>query len=159
MRRAPKRQKKVHATVDMKAAQPTGVKRTRKSLSMLPDMPLDVLFEVLCAPSNGPLPDLRRIAMPQILALLSPADLLRVARTTKSFRRLLLSKKTLSIWKQSRKRLDDTEGSECPSDLSEPQWASLIWGGNECQECGTKPVLKIQFSLRRRVCVRCMKEQ
>ncbi len=125
---------------------------------MLPAMPLDILFEVrtnACACCSV----LSTHQVLQVMLHLSPADLLNLARTAKNFRQLLMSKRAVSIWKCARELFAGPTAPPCPPDLSEPQWANLLWGGNACQECGTRPVLKVTFAIRRRVCTRCLKVQ
>ncbi|KAF7429026.1 hypothetical protein PC9H_008264 [Pleurotus ostreatus] len=108
--------------------------RRKKNLSLLPTVPFDVLMEVL--------------------ARLRVADIIALSRTSKEFRGLLLSKRSLSVWKAAL----DAEGClECPADLSEPAYAVLLFGGTTCYNCGTKGIQRIDFGLRRRLCMRCMK--
>ncbi|KAF9472018.1 hypothetical protein BDN70DRAFT_887472 [Pholiota conissans] len=109
------------------------LKRGKKSLSLLPTMPLDVLFE--------------------ILGQLSPKDLLSVSRTNKLFRETLLSSGARTVWKCA---LKGQGVPECPSDLIEPRWTSLLFG-TRCESCGAKNIQKVDFHLRRRVCVKCRK--
>ncbi|KZT09619.1 uncharacterized protein LAESUDRAFT_646055 [Laetiporus sulphureus 93-53] len=74
-------------------------------LDKLPEMPLDILLE--------------------IFSHLRPLDLLHLARTTKALRTMLMSRSSISLWKGARElvgRLPD-----CPSDLSEPQYANLLF--------------------------------
>ncbi|KAK7687019.1 hypothetical protein QCA50_009518 [Cerrena zonata] len=61
-----------------------GLRRLRKkgSLQDLPNMPLDIIFEVL--------------------GYLLPNDLLNLARTTKEFRNLLMSRESRRFWKTAR---------------------------------------------------------
>ena len=75
------------------------------------------------------------------------------------------------MWKNSRKQFG---APDCPKDLNEGQWASLLFGSRcevcfptlfckipdsirDSQVCGTKGVPRADFYLRRRVCVRCKK--
>lgn len=74
----------------------------------------------------------------QVFYLLHPVDILRIARTTKAFRSLLMvrgsdpgsvSSICTSIWKEARKNV---EGFEVPfpgpfPDMSEPAFASLCF--------------------------------
>ncbi|KAH9986005.1 hypothetical protein BJV74DRAFT_547625 [Russula compacta] len=114
----------------------TGVsKRLRGRLSELPTMPLDILYE--------------------ILGHLHPADLLSLSRVDKAFRDLLMSRHSSFLWKTSYLLIPDVP--TCPSDMSEPAWAHLLFGGAYCYSCGAKPVTKILFSLRRRACKSCMR--
>ncbi|KAF8953642.1 hypothetical protein BDZ97DRAFT_2082542 [Flammula alnicola] len=106
----------------------------KKSLSLLPTMPLDVLFE--------------------IFGMLSPKDILSVSRTNKLFRETLMSRGATTVWKAARERLG---APDCPSDLNEVRWAILLFG-NTCQNCGAKGIPKADFYLRRRVCTSCKKK-
>ncbi|KAF8968317.1 hypothetical protein BDZ97DRAFT_1612907, partial [Flammula alnicola] len=54
-----------------------------------------------------------------------PLDLLRVARTSKDLRSVLMSRKSIIIWKQSRLNIEGLP--ECPEDPSEPQYAYLTF--------------------------------
>ncbi|KAI0250347.1 hypothetical protein BJV78DRAFT_591563 [Lactifluus subvellereus] len=110
-------------------------KRVRGRLSELPTMPLDILYEIL-----GHLP---------------PSDLLSLSRVTKAFRQLLMSRRSLFLWKTSYSLVPEVP--TCPEDMSEPAWAHLLFGGAYCYSCGAKPVAKILFSLRRRACKSCMR--
>ncbi|OJT14546.1 hypothetical protein TRAPUB_8879, partial [Trametes pubescens] len=110
-------------------------KRAKKTLHELPNMPIDILFE--------------------IFSKLTPRDLLSVSRTTRSFRRLLLSRQATTVWKASRLAMPQT--LECPSDVSEPYWANLVYGKAFCQICGSSAnINRVFFELRRRLCASCM---
>ncbi|KAH8103278.1 hypothetical protein BXZ70DRAFT_1075980 [Cristinia sonorae] len=109
------------------------VRRGKKSLSLLPTMPLDVLFE--------------------IFSLLTSKDLLAIARTSKNFRLTLMSRNATTVWKAAR---ESAQAPLCPSWVSEPAWAALLFG-NTCQSCNAKNVHKIDFQLLRRACVQCKK--
>ncbi|KAI0047763.1 hypothetical protein FA95DRAFT_1678842 [Auriscalpium vulgare] len=106
----------------------------RGLLSALPSMPLDILFE--------------------IFGCLPPADLIHLTRVTKAFRQLLLSRDSMLLWRESYKLVPDVPS--CPGDMSEPAWANLLFGGAHCHTCDYKPVTRILFVLRRRVCRPCM---
>lgn len=67
----------------------------------------------------------------QIFSRLEPADLLSLARTSKNFRKTLMSRKAASIWKAARRQMLGVP--TCPSDVSEPRWANLLFGGSKCQ--------------------------
>ncbi|KAF9464002.1 hypothetical protein BDZ94DRAFT_1257356 [Collybia nuda] len=107
--------------------------RIQKSLSLLITMPLDILFE--------------------ILGLLSPRDLVNLARTSKPLRETLIARHSTTVWKSARKNVGCPD---CPSDFSELKWASLLFG-TKCQVCSAPGVLRIDFFLRRRACVACRK--
>ncbi|KDQ15360.1 hypothetical protein BOTBODRAFT_173854 [Botryobasidium botryosum FD-172 SS1] len=118
-----------------KAPQRIVRKRTAK-LSQLPSMPLDVLYEVF--------------------GHVGPADLLSLSRASKALRHILMSRKSIGLWKGAVK---NAGAPECPADLSEPAWAHLIFGGSRCQSCGTKGVIKVDFYLKRRLCAWCKKRE
>lgn len=64
-----------------------------------------------------------------MLARLRVADIIALSRTSKEFRGLLLSKRSISVWKAALA----AEGClECPADLSEPAYAVLLFGGTNC---------------------------
>jgi hypothetical protein len=118
------------------------------------------------------------VTLPKIFGHLLPSDLLTLSRVNKDFRQLLMSRRSLFLWKRSYNLVSDAP--PCPEDMSEPAWAHLLFGGNYCyvcylttssffkilldsnrafQSCGAKPVTKILFSLRRRACKSCMRMQ
>ncbi|KAF8807884.1 hypothetical protein BYT27DRAFT_7099840 [Phlegmacium glaucopus] len=114
-----------------------GLRGRRKAglLASLPSMPLDILFE--------------------IFGHLKPYDILRLSRTTKDFRRLLLSKSSLSIWKAT---LSNVPGlPDCPPGMSEPAWTNLVFSPY-CNFCLTTSIRKVQWMFRLRICSRCAKE-
>ncbi|KAF9019844.1 hypothetical protein BDZ89DRAFT_898247, partial [Hymenopellis radicata] len=78
-------------------------------LSLFTEAPLDVLFEVF---SN-----------------LEPLDLLRMSRTTKTLRSLLMDKSYISVWQSA---LEGIEGlPPVIEGLSEPQYVNLMFD-NHC---------------------------
>ncbi|KIM35789.1 hypothetical protein M413DRAFT_449606 [Hebeloma cylindrosporum] len=107
--------------------------RRKRTLSLLPTMPLDVLFEVF--------------------SHLSPRDIINLSRTSRIFRDTLMTRNATSVWKGARERLG---APECPSAMSEPQWAVLLFG-HLCQSCGAKNIPKPEFGLLRRLCLSCKK--
>ena len=52
--------------------------------------------------------------------------MLHLARTTKDLRAILMKRSSISIWKRARSHFDDLP--DCPDDLSEPQYAELLFG-------------------------------
>ncbi|KAG8900727.1 hypothetical protein FRC00_011610 [Tulasnella sp. 408] len=93
-----------------------GSKSTQKSATgdPLTRLPLDVVYE--------------------ILGLLTPLDLLRLARTTKALRSYLMSKRSLIAWKAARAAATPPVPI-CPKDMSEPQLAVLLF----TEECTVPP--------------------
>ncbi|KDR69735.1 hypothetical protein GALMADRAFT_255521 [Galerina marginata CBS 339.88] len=109
--------------------------RAKKSLSLLPTMPLDLLFE--------------------IMGFLAPKDIINVSRTNKLFRETLRAKGAITIWKAARERSGIPEP---PTWMSESAWAGLLFG-TSCQNCGANNIQKIDFLLYRRLCTTCKKKR
>jgi hypothetical protein len=98
------------------------LKRVGK-LSRLQEMPLDVLFEVRA-------PALLRASIiahkpAQIFSFLHPYDLLRISRTTKTLRNLLMARSARTTWIQALATIPDLP--PCPDDLTEPAWTRLVF--------------------------------
>ncbi|SCV67261.1 BQ2448_5907 [Microbotryum intermedium] len=92
-----------------------------------------------------------------VLAYLPPVMLLRLARTAKVFRSLLVSKHhSRAIWRRAFKR--DGLGPFAVEDMPEPQIAALIWD-KECLACGRTKVHKIVYILEGRYCDPCLKQK
>ncbi|KAH8094711.1 hypothetical protein BXZ70DRAFT_1034141 [Cristinia sonorae] len=111
------------------------VRGRRGSLENLPKMPLDVIFEVL--------------------AYMSPLDLLYLARTSKDFRALLMKRSSAAFWKAARANVDDLP--ICPSLISEPMYASLLFE-NCCSGCLKRNVNSIYWGIGARLCHGCLPE-
>ncbi|KAF8968282.1 hypothetical protein BDZ97DRAFT_1755332 [Flammula alnicola] len=107
--------------------------RTRGILKDLVEMPWDVVSE--------------------IFGLLKPLDLLNLARTTKDLRAMLMSRSSVSIWKEARSQFPGMP--ECPPDLSEPQYADLVFG-KHCHECLRNLSTYILWDARVRLCLKCL---
>ncbi|KAF9525160.1 hypothetical protein CPB83DRAFT_909426 [Crepidotus variabilis] len=91
----------------------------------------------------------------EIFVLVDPADLLSLARTTKSIRSILMDKKTLSLWKTSFRNME-LSLPECPDDLSEPVYAALAFD-KPCSYCGRDNItVYIAWACRLRVCTKCL---
>lgn len=81
----------------------------------------------------------------QILSHLLPNDLLNLARTTKSFRALLMSRSSENVlWRASRKRVDGLP--EYPPFMSEPAYANFLFG-TCCDVCYHSSAVYICFLL------------
>ncbi|KAF8058734.1 hypothetical protein FPV67DRAFT_515626 [Lyophyllum atratum] len=100
--------------------------------SLLQTMPLDILYEIFMH--------------------LGPRDLVLLTRTSKSLRETLISDDSVTVWKAVRRK---AHMPSCPPDFSEPQWATLLFGGKKCQFCGAPNVLAVDWSIRRRICMSC----
>jgi len=107
----------------------------KRNLSKLPNMPLDILFE--------------------IFGHLHPIDVLHLARTTKSLRHVLMRRSAASIWRQARAHIHELP--DCPTDLSEPQYANLLFDPH-CHFCLKARVLNVMWSCRVRCCKQCLKD-
>ncbi|KAJ7085777.1 hypothetical protein B0H15DRAFT_846335 [Mycena belliarum] len=105
----------------------------RGGLKMLPEMPLDILFE--------------------IFSCLQPPDVLRLARTTKALRSLLMSHSAISIWKSAFMNDPDLPGA--PDGLSEPRYANLAFSPH-CHLCFIAGEHSILWVYRIRLCERCL---
>lgn len=121
---APPVRKRVKTKAVAKESGGKVVKRRKASkLSKLPDMPLDVLFEVLLYPftifcSNN-------LLYHQIFSCLHPLDLLHLARTTKSLRAVVMNRSARSVWRDAFASVDALP--DCPEDISEPEYANLVF--------------------------------
>ncbi|KAF7337534.1 F-box domain-containing protein [Mycena sanguinolenta] len=89
----------------------------------------------------------------EILGHLHPLDVLRLSRTSKDFRELLMHKSARPIWRSS---LNNVEGMPpCPPHMNEVQWTSLAFDAT-CQVC-QKIARKVDWHLYVRLCGRCVK--
>ena len=61
----------------------------------------------------------------QIFSLMHPRDLLNLARTSKDFRRVLMSRSSAPFWKAARQQVPGLP--DCPPYLSEPAYANLAF--------------------------------
>lgn len=68
----------------------------------------------------------------QIFGHLSPKELLALVQTNKPFRKTLLSRNSNTVWKLCR---ENVFGPGCSPGMSEPRWASLLFGATNCQVC------------------------
>ncbi|KAG8221221.1 hypothetical protein J3R82DRAFT_1383 [Butyriboletus roseoflavus] len=60
-----------------------------------------------------------------IAAYIHPLDLLNLARTCKSLRVLLMDKSSAFVWRTARRQVNGLP--ECPDDLTEPEYANLVF--------------------------------
>jgi hypothetical protein len=98
-------------------------KRNLGKLAQLVDMPLDVFFEAHLFWSRRYIPD-ADAALLQITAHLDPLDILHLSRISKHFRSTFGSKNSRHIWIAARRNV---AMPGCPLDLTEPQYASLMF--------------------------------
>ncbi|KAF8899296.1 hypothetical protein BD779DRAFT_1666989 [Infundibulicybe gibba] len=104
-------------------------------LAGLLDLPIDVLFE--------------------IFGRLRPYELLKLARMTKEFRRMLMHRSSTTVWRSA---LESIPGlPPCPPEMTEPQWVNLVFDPH-CHFCFTTGVRNAEWKLRVRICGKCAKE-
>ncbi|KAF9477133.1 hypothetical protein BDN70DRAFT_881554 [Pholiota conissans] len=108
-------------------------RKSKKSLSLLPTMPFDVLFE--------------------ILGQLTAKDLLNVSRTNKLFHETLTSSGAKMVWNHA---LQGQAMPKCPRDLTGTRWTTLLVG-SVCEGCGTRNCRRVDFYIRHRICRHCTK--
>ncbi|KAI0698361.1 hypothetical protein BC835DRAFT_1334872 [Cytidiella melzeri] len=108
-----------------------GTRRRGKLQEML-DMPLDVILD--------------------ICSHLNPKDLLNLARTSRDLREFFMSRNTLPFWKAA--RLNTEKLPPCPSDLSEPAYANLMFDAH-CHNCLSKNCNYVYWQCRIRLCKSC----
>lgn len=88
----------------------------------------------------------------EVFSWLRPRDLVRLAEVNRELRSLLMSNESLPIWKSARER-NWTRIPDCPTDLSELQWARLIFC-LQCTICGNE-AYEVEWAVRMRVCDQC----
>ncbi|KAI0698460.1 hypothetical protein BC835DRAFT_653701 [Cytidiella melzeri] len=121
--------KRVQTTRAVRASRVT--RRLGKLRGML-DMPLDVILE--------------------ICSHLHPKDLLNLARTTKDLRKFFMGRNSLTFWKAAQLNIPDLP--PCPTDLTEPAYANLMFDAH-CHNCGGNKCHHIYWRYRVRLCKRC----
>ncbi|KAF8549751.1 hypothetical protein OG21DRAFT_1420858, partial [Imleria badia] len=90
-----------------------------------------------------------------IATYIRPLDLLNLARTCTSLRQLLMDKSSAFVWKIARRQVSGLP--DCPADLSEPEYANLVFYAHVAQGYG-KCAKTILWTMRRRYCVDCRVE-
>ncbi|KAK0455645.1 uncharacterized protein EV420DRAFT_1552462 [Desarmillaria tabescens] len=123
--------KQMKAKVTETKRKSTGKKR--RDLSLLPTMPLDILFT--------------------ICTMLSPRDLINLSRTDATFCRTLTANNVSFVWKAVR---EAESGIVSPRGIPEYRWVDLLFGKSYCDLCYANHA-SVDWTLRRRVCTRCLK--
>ncbi|KAJ7510114.1 hypothetical protein B0H11DRAFT_1957751 [Mycena galericulata] len=109
-----------------------------------PALPLDILFE--------------------IFSLVHPLDLLHLTRTTKPFRRFLLNRANVAIWRSAFATCNNEGGPPgCPTYMCEPAWARVAFE-KTCHICFAKlrenPVVdSVWWEFGARYCGDCLSSQ
>ncbi|KAI0341464.1 hypothetical protein BDW22DRAFT_1359036 [Trametopsis cervina] len=105
---------------------------SRGKLRFMLEMPLDIVMEICC--------------------YLSPKDLLHLSRTSKETRTFFMSRGSIQCWKEA--RLSVPGLPPCPPDLSEPQYANLMFD-TRCHACLQPNSQHIYWQCRVRWCRKC----
>ncbi len=105
-------------------------KRQQRDLSLLPTMPLDILFAVCTV--TYLLSKKYRPGFRQICSMLTSRDLINLSRVDANFCRTLTAYNVSFVWKTVR----ETEGGiEPPQDIPEYRWVDLLFGVSACDVC------------------------
>ncbi|KAH9926342.1 hypothetical protein B0H21DRAFT_826579 [Amylocystis lapponica] len=111
-------------------------KKSAGKLAQLMQMPVDVFYE--------------------IAGHLHFQDLLHLARVSKRFRGIFMSKKSRHLWATARRNVPGVPLPDCPEQLSEPLYASLLYD-RICMACGVGRCVNVDYGLRVRFCSACYK--
>ncbi|KAJ6547405.1 hypothetical protein B0H19DRAFT_266913 [Mycena capillaripes] len=122
-----------------KTTKGTGRSRRQGSLQGLLDLPMDVFYE--------------------ILTHLAPEYLVNLVRMNRRFRSALKAPESNFVSKAARQNVSGTPAPDPPSDMTEPEWANLLYTPEKaCFECGKTGTSNIDFAFRRRLCLACRKK-
>ncbi|KAF8602495.1 hypothetical protein BDV93DRAFT_557497 [Ceratobasidium sp. AG-I] len=88
----------------------------------------------------------------QIILYVMPTGLLSLARASKAFREILMSRNAKEVWESAIER--DPGLPAVPQEMSEPQFVALLFT-NFCTLCGASTKLKPDGNLRVRLCAAC----
>ncbi|KII83892.1 hypothetical protein PLICRDRAFT_430736 [Plicaturopsis crispa FD-325 SS-3] len=131
-----RRRNERHAGALVRTTTPRSLSRKdgeRGRLAVLMDMPLDIFYEIMFR--------------------LTPLDILHFSRLSHHMRALFTSKSARHIWLAARHNIAGLP--ECPGDMSEMQYASLLFEKN-CHTCHSKQAQKVDYALRLRFCAQCL---
>ncbi|KAG8728635.1 hypothetical protein FRC12_021607, partial [Ceratobasidium sp. 428] len=88
----------------------------------------------------------------QIAYLLSPGDLISLARSNRFFNNMLLQRSAIQMWRRAEANVPELP--PCPSDMNEPQYAVLLFS-KHCSLCGSSATAKPDTELYVRLCASC----
>ncbi|KAL0947627.1 hypothetical protein HGRIS_013715 [Hohenbuehelia grisea] len=108
-------------------------RKGRGKLRDLPHMPLDILFDIF---SN-----------------LNPSDLLRLARTTKALRDILMRRSASPIWRAACANISGLP--DCPPDMAIPAFVNLLFD-THCHACEHQGASHMIWVYRKRFCKKCL---
>ncbi|CAE6437308.1 unnamed protein product [Rhizoctonia solani] len=127
--RAPKRVRLSNPESNLKGNK---ISKTR----LLVNLPVEVLIEI--ARYNHPL------------------DLIMLSRVNRFLRELLMDKRSALIWRSARENLPGLPA--CPDEVSEPQYAAMLFG-KRCSTCGGYAPREMNPVLLIRLCSHCWAEE
>ncbi|KAJ7575589.1 hypothetical protein C8J56DRAFT_974915 [Mycena floridula] len=109
----------------------------RGLLEQLLGAPLDILYEIFCC--------------------LEPLDILRLSRTSKDLRSLLMRESSAFVWRKARDNVSGLPGP--PNGITEAQYANLVFAGS-CHHCGSPTrFTEMIWELRMRCCKKCIEKR
>lgn len=114
------------------ASRPRTLRGKRGGLKEFLNVPLDIGFEVF--------------------SHVDPLSLLHLARTSKDLREMLMTRRSSSIWRAARRNVEGLP--DCPSYLSEPQYANLVFSPY-CHNCLKKNAKIVLWKFSVRYCGPC----
>lgn len=110
----------------------TGKRQKKAKLWRLPEMPIDILYEVR---KSSRFVDSLMLNIFQIFSLVHPRDLLHISWTAKILHRFLTTKSSRHVWQASFKGISEGERPPpCPSGITEMAYANLVYG-RYCMVC------------------------
>ncbi|KAG8790872.1 hypothetical protein FRC12_010796 [Ceratobasidium sp. 428] len=92
----------------------------------------------------------------EIAYLLTPGDLLSLARSSRFFRSMLLQRSAVQMWRHAESSVHGLP--PCPPDMCEPQYAALMFS-KYCTLCGASATAKVDAHLAVRLCSACRDTQ
>ncbi|KAB5590866.1 Protein SFI1 [Ceratobasidium theobromae] len=92
----------------------------------------------------------------EIAKYLHPSDLVMLSRANKFFRSLFMSRRSAPIWSSARQSIPDLP--PCPGDISEPQYAAMLFT-TACSMCGRWAPRNMDPALLVRLCAQCRENE
>ncbi|KAG8681559.1 hypothetical protein FRC08_015553, partial [Ceratobasidium sp. 394] len=92
----------------------------------------------------------------EIVNHLNPGDLVALTRSNKFFRKLLLHRSAIQMWRYTESNVPGLP--PCPPDMCEPQYAALLFS-KHCTFCGANTTAKPDVYLRVRPCATCRENE
>lgn len=111
------------------------IRGRRGALRELAEMPLDILYE--------------------IFGTLGLRDILHLSRASRELRNILITKRASFVWKRGR---ENVSLPDCPRDLNEMQYASLVYD-RTCEYCSGVDACHIIWMSYSRACKKCIADQ